>query len=82
MCFRYEAKMNASLPSILIDNHYKSLRYDQNAFHFVLRQVSAYIQKYEEYGLAVLGITRSQSIFDFLEKNKFTIHSIVPQILL
>ena len=29
MCFRYEAKMNASLPSILIDNHYKSFRYDQ-----------------------------------------------------
>ena len=32
MCFRYEAKMNASLPSILITNHYKSLRYDQNLF--------------------------------------------------
>ena len=74
--------MNASLPSILIDNHYKSLRYDQNLFYFVLRQVSAYIQKYEEYGLAVLEIKRSQCIFDFLEKNKFTIHSIVPQILL
>ena len=32
MCFRYEAKMNASLPSILIDYHYKLLRYDQNLF--------------------------------------------------
>ena len=78
MCYRYEAKMNASLPSIFIDNHYKSSRYDQNLFYFV----SAYIQKYEEYGLAVLEIKRSQFIFDFLEKNKFTIHSIVPQILL
>ena len=70
MCFRYEAKTNASLPSILIDNNYKSLRYE----------VSAYIQKYEEYGLAVLGITRSQCIFDFKKKNKFTIHSIVSQV--
>ena len=32
MCFRYEAKTNASLPSILIYNNYKSLRYDQNLF--------------------------------------------------
>ena len=42
--------------------------------HFVLRQVSAYMQKYEEYGLAVLGIKRSQSIFDFL-KNKQIHHT-------
>ena len=75
MCFRYEAKTNAFLPSILIDNNYKSLRYDQNLFIL-------YIQKYEEYGLAVLGITRSQCICDFLKKNKFTIHSIALQILL
>ena len=68
MCFRYEAKTNASLPSILIDNNYKSLRYE----------VSTYIQKYEEYGLAVLGITRSQCIFG--QKTKFTIHSIISQV--
>ena len=39
-------------------------------------------KKYEFYGQVVLGITRSQCIFDFFEKNNFTTYSIVPQILI